>query len=281
MKYKIAFRIRQRGSPPGLYRLCRMLAPSGARAEDVKLEARSGESSKRFKIALLVNMCRSFGLGRTNFGDPGSYGYVLDREYEESDLDACELLRIVEVRDRKVRSDDNRDVEGRLRLQSAKASRLQDFGELNHWLVAADSTRQMLEQGRFRGVQFRKVVTEGPLSETHSAPYWELGTSITLPKLANTNRLMCYGRGPAGTVEPFNGDYSRMVFIHDPPYAIGEIHYARGDLQGLRPFDIAQTFEHLWIPQQSIVISNALYKLLRSRGVPVIVWPVRLDEGAS
>jgi hypothetical protein len=104
-----------------------------------------------------------------------------------------------------------------------------------------------------------------------------LATTITLPKLANTDRLKCYGIGPTGIVEPFNGDYNRMLFIEDPPCAGGEVHYHRSDLRNLGQFDIAQTFENLWIPQKSFVISQRLFQHFHKHKISLQAQPVRMD----
>ncbi len=45
--------------------------------------------------------------------------------------------------------------------------------------------------------------------------------------------------------EPFQGDYSRVVLINDPPFTKGEVHYRRSNLNTIGSFDIAQTFGNL------------------------------------
>jgi hypothetical protein len=271
------FALSQKRCHPSLYRLARLLAPSSVQVDRIKIEARSGEAPRRVRITMLIALCRAFGLRRTKFGDPGTYGFVVDREYGESDLALCEYLCIVGVQERILRSEDGRDARGRLTVPALGLTKLRDFGQLKHWIVMAQETRKAIEEGGFCGIGFREVVIEGLPTGSTSAEYWELTASVTLPGLANTNRLMCYGTSPTGKVEPFAGDYSRMVFVNDPPYALGEIHYRRGDLKALGRFDIAETLEHLWIPQRSLVISQTLYRALRSREIPVVVRPVRID----
>ena len=273
---KTESRLARRGNPELLYRLFRAAAPSSADAEDVKIEAVSGESLKWLKIALFVMLCRSAGLKRNRFGDSGTFGYIVSRQYQSSDLEGSEFLCFRGMRGEDLEYPARRDSTGRLQMARHNANRLSEFGMIDHWLGASQAARQCLEGERFERLQFRQIAVL-PEEKTGKLLAWEIVSVITLPKLANTDRLKCYGMGPTGKVEPFTGDYSRMVFIDDPPYAGGEPHYRRSDLERIGPFDIAETFEHLWIPQRSLVISQRLYRLFLDRAIPVIVQPVRID----
>ena len=278
MKLKATFSLSKKQCHVALYRFACALAPSSVRVDDIKIEALRGEPLKRVRIAFLIAVCRSLWLKRSKFGEPGTYGYVVDREYERADLRTCELLCVLGFEERDWQYEEKRDDDGYLVLQAHSVSRLLDFGQVKHRVVVSERACRLIENEGFERPVFKEVRIEGGHLERLIPPCWELRASAVLPKVANTKRLMCYGMGPTGKVEPFKGDYSRIVFIDDPPFALGEIHYRRRDLQTLGRFDIAQTFEHLWVPQRSLVISRRFYEFLASRGEPILVRPVRIDD---
>ena len=174
--------------------------PSAVRVDDVKIEARDGERLKLAKIATLVALCRAAGLKRSKLGGIGTYGYVIMREYELEDLASCEFVFVDDLPEREIQIDDKRDKQGRLILLAKNARRLDDFGQANHQIVVSSEARADLELERFRGLAFREVGIYGRQGGQPVEPCWELATTITLPKLANTDRLKCYGIGPTGIV---------------------------------------------------------------------------------
>lgn len=277
MKLKTIFTLNQKGSPKALYQVICSVVPSAVRVDDVRIEASSGEKLLHAKIAALVGLCKAAGLKRSKLGKIGTYGYVIMREYEPEDLTPCEFVFVHGLSGLTIQWEDKRDKGGKLILLAKNASQLGGVGEVNHTIVVSGEVRVALESESFRGLVFCEVGIYGRKGGEPVEPCWELATTITLPKIANTDRLKCYGTGPTGQVEPFTGDYSRMIFIDDPPYAGGEVHYRRRDLKCLGQFDIAQTFENLWIPQKSFVISQRFYQHCLKHKIPLAVVPVRID----
>ncbi|NOS69460.1 MAG: hypothetical protein HOP33_05955 [Verrucomicrobia bacterium] len=278
MKLKKQFRIRENGTSEVLYRFFRALNSSTVGVDDIKYEARTGESFKLLKLDMLVALCRGCGLKRSKFGDVGTYGFVVTREYEEKDFVACDYLCVLGLQGRNMKHEEKRDALGRLLIGPGNPERLESFGQDNHRIVVSHQIREMIKEKELRGLTFQEACFEEKNSKQSVGRYYELRASKTLPKLANTRQLMCYGMEPTGKVETFKGDYSRMVFIDDPPYALGEIHYRRSNIEALGNFDVAETFEHLWIPQRSLVISQRFYQFCLENDIPLTVLPVRIDQ---
>lgn len=277
MKLQTQFRIREKASPRALYRLIRRLAPSAVREDDVWLQATTGQGASLLKILLLVSLCKAAGLKRSRLGDLGTYGYLVIRKYEPEDLAASELLFVHGLPTPTLTTQAKRDDQGRLMVTAREVHHLKDFAEIGHRIILSSAARHALEVAGLHGLVLRQMTlrNKAEADEASEAPCWELATRLTMPKLANTDRLMCYGHDRP---EPFTGDYSRMVFLDDPLYAGGEIHYRYEDLMALGSFDIAQTCENLWIPERSFVISQRFYQLLLARGVSLTVEPVRIDR---
>jgi hypothetical protein len=273
MKLYRSFRIRQKGFPKVFYRLICLTAPQSARADEFEIEARTGETLNQWKIAMLVTLCRAFGLARTPRGEPGTYGLDASRNYEESDLVTCELLLIGGQPKYQIKAE--RDKEGRL-LLTAEFARGLRLGSAWNFTVVSKEVRQLLEVADLQGLTFREGVTQNPTAEPRS--FWEIQSSIVLPKMANTDRLMYCGWRETPP-QPFTGDYSRMVFIDDPPYRSGEIHYWQSDLAPLGKLDVATTFELYRQPYPALVISQRFYQTCLKNGIALNVEPVRVDTG--
>jgi hypothetical protein len=273
VKFYRCFRIRQKGSPKSLYRLVCAVAPGAARADDFEIEARSGETLKLWKIATLVAMCRAFGLHRTPRGEPGTYGLDAARHYEDSDLRESELLLVGPQPKHQINV--LRDSQGRLLLDPEFTTGLR-LGSVWNLTVVCDEFHEALESGGFLGLQFREAVPRND-SNTRDT-FWELESLLVLPKMANTDRLMYCGWRQTPP-QPFTGDYSRMVFINDPPYRAGEIHYRRSDLAELGAFDVARTFELYRQPRPELVVSQRFYRFCLRNGISLNIEPVRIDPG--
>jgi len=191
------------------------------------------------KIKALVALCRAWGLQRSKGGAPGTYGFEMDRIYEASDFNACELLML--GLQQKHQLEDERDAEGRIILTGRFKKGLEMGSIFSGGFIVSDRVRGLLEAGRLGGLKFVETVSRSQNGIRLSSNFWEVQSSVVLPKMANTNRFLQIGN--AKPPEPFGGDYSRMVDIDDPPYRSGEAHYRRSDLVAVGDFDIARTFE--------------------------------------
>jgi hypothetical protein len=145
-----------------------------------------------------------------------------------------------------------------------------------NWIIVADKVKRLLESGHFVGLEFGEVVLKGKSIHAATEPFWELKSSVTLPKMANTHQFIHPGKTEA---IPFTGDYSKIIMISDPPFRTGEVHYRRSDLQALGPFDIARTFEKYMEIHPALVISQRFYQFCEQHKLPLNVEPVRVDAG--
>jgi len=222
---------------------------------------------------MLLALGRAFGLHRTIGGDAGSYGYEIVRNYDESDFATCALL-FLGGSETKHQIEHDRDAQGRLLLNTEFTRELR-FGNAWRRIIVSAEVRQHLESAHLIGLQFQEAVRRDP-SANSPGLFWELQSSIVLPKMANTHQMKYVGmRGAPHT--PFDGDYSRTVFLDDPPYRSGEIHYHRSDLAPLGEFDVAQTFELYRQPHRELIVSQRFYQICLEHDIRLSLEPVRVD----
>lgn len=267
------FSLCKKGIPSALHTFGRIVGMDRMALDELQIEARTGETLKLCKIALLISVSKAFGLGRTAQGSPGTYGLDAARLYEDSDLATCELLLIGPQA--KYQIEDERDSTGRLWLEDQFVTGLR-LGSAWDFTVVSDEFRRLMSAAEPVGLSFREVAPRNRRGEP--AKFWELESSIVLPKMANTDRLMYCG-WRLTPPQPFTGDYSRMVIINDPPYRSGEIHYRRSELARLGKFDTAKTFELYRQPHPQVIISQRFYQHCRKNGIALKVEPVRIDPG--
>ncbi len=268
------FTLRRTAAPHALYSLSRALRPQIVCSDWLRFEGRTGEKTNLWKIATLVVLGRAFGLRRTVGGGPGSYGYEVVRIYEESDFAACQLLLFGgHATKRQVK--DARNAQGRLMLNTDFMHGLR-LGNAWTRIVVSDDVRRILEGAGLVGLQFQEAVPRDRDAPACADRFWELQSSVVLPKMSNTHQLKYTGMHGAPH-QPFDGDYSRMVFLDDPPYRSGEIHYRRSDLAQFDRFDVANTFELYRQPHRVLVISQRFYQTCHAHCIDLWLEPVRLD----
>ena len=213
-------------------------------------------------------------------GYNSSYGYTISRFYEPDDLKNAELLLFVRQRRIHDTQEPARDGNGRLFLVASKAKENLKFGSLwwPDWVIISNQVRRSLESAGLVGLRFIEVAIKGKSCHLAPEPFWELQSSITLPKMPNHGNFIhpvFYPDHP--TVEPFQGDYSRPIYINDEPFTKGELHYRRSDLVALGQFDIAATFENYMEEHPVLVVSQRFYQHCRQHKIPLAVEPVRID----
>ena len=168
-----------------------------------------------------------------------------------------------------------RNEQGRLQLVASNAKpSLKLFSVFPNWIVVSNKVRQLLESGQLIGLQFGEVVLKGKSVHASAEPFWELQSSLVLPKMANVHQFIHPGRTEP---EPFQGDYSKIIMLNDPPFNKGEVHYRQKDLAALGAFDIARTFENYVEPHPALVISQRLYQHCLQHKINLSVDPVRID----
>ena len=211
------------------------------------------------------------------------YGHNIARRYDKADVEAAELLLLDYQRKLQKYVKPERDESGRLIVLARNVTPSLKFASTypDNSIFVSDKVKRILEAGGLVGLQFADTVIKGVSGFASGEPAWELQSSITLPKLANTHQLVHRGKTEA---EPFRGDYSRQVLINDPPFVAGEPHYRRSDLMAVGPFDIANMREK-FINECALIISQRFYQHCIRNKIPLAldkfslgVRPVRIDS---
>ena len=287
MLFRHHIRIDEQGLPKEAYEEICALAPEARKHYGFHLQldidvADGGEIVRR-----IIDICSEHGLKWREAIGKGVFGYRVDRSYGD-DLFQFDLLMLNPQKMTRAGVKDGRFV-------GAVDDAWRIISELGFSarVVVDEEARGVLEEGNFVGLQFSEsqlypkrlgALTADEWVAVESAsrrlavlpgPFWELKSSIVMPKMAS--RLMQYGwRGEPP--RPFEGDYSRPVFIDDAPFSRGEVHYRRGEIDTLGSFDIARTFENYVEPRPALVISQRFYQYCLANGIGLWVDPVRIDS---
>lgn len=222
----------------------------------------------------LIALFNKLGIPSSRGWAPGTYWHDVDRVYDESDYNSAEFLLLLRQREIQ-RLEHERDAQGRPLLVASKAKVSIKLGRIwANWIIVSDKIRKLLETQDFKGLEFGGVVLKGTSIHASKEPFWELKSSVVLPVMANRQQFINPGMSAP---EPFQGDFSKMVFIDDPHFRTGEIHYRRGELASLVPFDVARTFENFMEPHPALIVSQRFYQFCVKNKVPLSVQPVRID----
>jgi hypothetical protein len=276
MKYYRAFRVRQQSVPAAYYgEICRIY-PDGQGADEFNVQSPAGDEALVPMIEKLVVVCEKQGLRRTRSGsERGTYGYDVDRVYEESEYNDSEYLLL--RRQREIQLEHERDSEGRPLLIASKAKPSIRLGRIwPNWIIVSDKIRRLLEPQAFKGLEFGGVALKGKSIHASKEPFWELKSSVVMPVMANRHQFIHPGMSAP---EPFQGDFSKIIMLSDPPFRTGEVHYRRSDLAPLLPFDVARTFENFMEPHPALIVSQRFYQFCLNNKIPLNVQPVRIDPG--
>ena len=233
-------------------------------------------------IRHVLGLVKRFGIPWRGISNATHYGYSITRQYEKSDLEAAEFLLLDWQRKLQKGVKPERDEHGRLIVLARNVTSSLTFASTypDNVIFVSHKVRRILESGGLVGLQFGETVIQGDSGAASGEPAWELESTITLPKIANTHQLVHRGKTAA---EPFSGDYSRQVLLNDPPYVGGEPHYRRSDLAAIGAFDIANMREK-FINEHAQVISQRFYQHCLKSKIPLAldkfslgVRPVRID----
>jgi hypothetical protein len=263
MKFYYNIVVNKNLCPAQLYAEIIRLKPDGERGFNFYLEAQPENVAEAEMIKHIADICKRGQLDRIR----GAYRFSAARIYEPADLAAAELLRLSGGRGLLhgvIRSESGQLIMPAFR---AKAS-LKIAGVFpNPWIIISNAVRNILEAAGLVGLIFVEVVIQGRSIHAANAPFWELSSSITLPKIVNAVRyenrsFPCYG-------------------IDDDSYQHPEIHYRCSDLRKLGFFDIAHTLEPLGDRDPSLIISQRFYQVCLSHKISLDVWPVRIDPNKN
>ena len=236
----------------------------------IKIEAAAGDEAKAKLIEQAIAYCEANSITWSRLGLPGHYEYEIVRRYEPEDLTGARLLTL--ERGNLIQLEYERDAQGRLLMAASKARAGRKIGRIHsNWIVIPDATRKILDAGNFKGLEYGEVALKETSARASTEPFWELKSSLTLPKMANTGRFVISGH------IPFDEDYTKIVWIDDLPYRAGEIHYRENDLKVMGEFDVARTFEKYMEPHPALVVSQRFYQHCLKHKIPLEVKPVRID----
>ena len=223
----------------------------------------------------ILSICQRAGLPSSIHGGANKFGHVAFRVYDEAEIKSFELLNL-QRQHRLIQLEHERDSQGRPLLIASKAKPSIKVGSIwANWIIVSNKVRKLLETQNFKGLEFGGVVLKGTSIHASKEPFWELKSSITLPVMANRNQFINPGMSAP---EPFQGGFSKMIFIDDPPFQVGEVHYRRSELAPLVPFDVALTFENFMEPHPALIVSQRFYQFCVKNKIPLNVQPVRIDD---
>ena len=253
--------------------LCR-LKPDSKKPNGFRYKAFSIGSGGDEFISQTLSLLKGYRVPCRGQSNATHYGYRITRCYDESDFLTSELLLLNYQRRLKTLDEPQRDEAGRLLILASDAKPNLKFASTypENRIVVSHGVRQLLKSEQLIGLKFHPMALKGKSSAAVPELPWELDSSITLPKIANTQQLSYYGYGP----QPFQGDYSQLLLIKDEPFCTGELHYHRSDLVAIGSFDIANTLEKIMAPHP-LVISQRFYQFCLKHKISLEVEPVRID----
>ena len=248
--------------PADVYEAVRRLAgkPQDPGSINLHIEAKAGDEANVELIERIVALCKEQGLDKVR----GAYSYHVSPVYEPSDFDAAPLLRLATQRKLfKGINSNQRDELGRIMLPAAEAKATIKIASIfpESWIVVSSATRHILESGDLIGMKFEDVAIKGHSIHLAPEPFWELRSTVTLPKMLNSLEV---------TTDP---EFPRYV-INDP---LVEPHYRQSELRALGAFDIAYTSESFRPGKPLFVVSQRFYQHCLKNKVPLEVHPVRID----
>ena len=249
--------------PQDLYERVVRLNPRAQMGSIFHLEAKPGDEANAQLVERIVALCRERGLDKAR----GEYSYRLAPAYEMCDFEAAPLLLLLtQKRMFKGINSNRRDDRGYIVLPATGAKATIKIASIfpEPWIVVSDRTRRILESGQLMGLKFDKVAIKGHSLHVSPEPFWELRSTIGLPKMVNSviNETSERGRAPY-TIQD--------IYV--------EAHYRRSDLEALGAFDLAFTFERMYNGSTRLVVSQRFHQHCRKNKIPLEVQPARIDPG--
>jgi hypothetical protein len=265
MKYSRRIYIREQGFPSDLYKEIVRLKPECHAGERFMLEAKPGDEANGQLAERIAAMCQQRGLKRTS-GDVGTYGYTGRRYYEADDLLVASFFIL--RGQKKIFKDHTgyikRNEVGRLVIPASEATKSVKLGSIypTDFIVVSNPVRCHLENDGLIGLQFAELVVKGTSIHGANHPFWELKSSVILPKMVNS------------IIDPGGQTYGIRDF-----YFKLEPHYRQSELAAIGRFDVAYALEpHQLIVQEcALIISQKFYQCCLRNDIPLEVTPVRID----
>jgi len=250
--------------PPDLYEAARRMSlkPDDPESINLHVEAKAGDDEGGLLVQRIAAMCKEEGLDKVR----GAYSYHVSPVYDRSDFEAAPLLRLVGQKKMFKGIDSNqRDQRGRIVLPATEAKASIKIASIfpESWIVVSSATRRLLESSDLIGMKFEEVAIKGQSIHLAPEPFWELRSTLTLPRMLNSREVTTNPELPA-------------YVINDP---LVEPHYRESDIRELGAFDIAYTWENFRPGKPEFVISQRFYQHCLKHKIPLEVRPVRIDPG--
>jgi hypothetical protein len=286
MNYRHHVHVDQNSLPKIAYEELCAIAPSARKHYGFHLQLDTNAADGGEVVRRITAICSQHGLRRRQAVGKGAYKHTVDRDYQD-DLFHFDFLMLNPQTMTRAGVRDGRFVGA----ADPEYMLMSELG-FSQRVVVSEDVREVIEKGEFVGLEFGAsplfpesvggVSAEEWLAGLRSSqrwavlpgPFWELKSSVILPKMASS--LMQYGwRGEPPRA--FEGDYSRPVFIDDPPFSKGEVHYRRHQIAALGSFDVARTYENYMAPKPALVISQRFYQRCLANGIGIWADPVHID----
>ncbi len=208
----------------------------------------------------------------------------LSRRYSDDELEDAAFLQLTGVRHGETfgrSAGDGRSIANALSLKRlVSATACTSFPSV----LVREVVRQRIQESDLLGFEFMEVIPERRTGrkpgereaiswESVCEPWWELRSSVTMPPLSPSVRILY----PDPAWGPF--DPRQIVGIHEGAFRGGELHYIKSDIEQMSPFDFAMTWEHVGAPPfgDRLVVSHRVYQLFKQHRFKARWAPVRLD----
>ena len=219
MKYRHFLRIDEKSLPKEVFeQICR-LAPEGPKDYGFHLQIDSVSADGGEIVKKIVELCVSNGLKRRRVIGANCFGHSADRWYGDEGRQNAELLLLTRQDQIQGLTRPERDEQNRLLLVASNAKPSKKIGRIfPNWIIVSEDVRRLLEIEHLTGLRFGEMALEGKSFNVSPAPFWELQSSIVLPKMANVHQFIHPGLTDA---EAFKGDYSKTIMLDDRPFNRG------------------------------------------------------------
>ena len=248
--------------PPDLYKEIVRLWPAGVRHSTFHVEAQPGDVENARLVDQIVTFCKQRGLDQVR----GAYSLRVAPVYEATDFEGAPLLWLVAQKKMFKGINSNiRDERGRIVLPATEARASIKIASVfpEPWIIVSSSTRRTLESAGLIGMGFEEVAIKGQSIHLAPEPFWEVRSTVTLPKMLNS------------VINP--PDLGLSQYTINDPYV--EPHYGQSEIQALGAFDIAHTLERGGrSDSQELIVSQRFYQYCLKHKIPLQVRPVRIDQ---
>lgn len=198
----------------------------------------------------------------------------IERSYDRSDFLAARLLEF-EPKRSLIRETQRAFPGGPIKLAAQFVEAKMTIFSLDLGIYGVtEDVKQAIESTRLVGAAFEPVEVIGVRTNGGRGRIWKLGSTMQLPFLSPVCKLVY--AGSETDMQPFDGDYSRMVGLHEGFYSPAEKRYRQSDLAPFGEFALARTRERFgWEP--TLIAGRSFFDFCQSNKLKMDWIPVRID----